>query len=207
MKKLATIISIVISCGIIIALLFYRGFEILDEAFIEPLIAVEINNLNYQFVDDEYCSTTDSHWKSKYSCKLFSLETIDRSSIIDTLGKELIITDEFSDKDGTDTPKDYGIVVWIFSLISSDLSEAYLLKYSDKYQAKWEYSMLNIFVNYNMFSARLGTLLDTVKLDDEDNLIHKGDVIIIVNEINNSLIIRRIHDDTEMIYVFSKDKH
>ena len=81
MKKLSIFSAVIFTLVAGLTLLFYQLCEILDQEMIEPMVASNLEKHNFKIVNQKYCSTPVSDYKSPYACELLKLSTIDDNAI------------------------------------------------------------------------------------------------------------------------------
>ena len=193
---------IVFAVAATISLFLYEAFEVVDQEFIEPVVASNLKLHNYRVVNEEYCSSPDSENLSAYACELRDVKTVDENTVRKIFGKKYRFKKKWVDKnfglDETIEPDSQ----WFISLLTADVYDAYMMEYSSDYLENWDYSVYDMFENYRIFSARFATAIFTARYD-QDRLIFKDNELLIVSRSEKNLLVRKIYGNVEEYYVFS----
>jgi len=198
MKKKSIIkVSLVFIAFIFFSVLFNLLCPIFDKIFIEPSIVLNLEEKNYAILNSELCNKNNSFQFYKIACNIYKQSEFNENYIIKAVGnkykfKETFITSQLD------------ISSSMLSILMPSVYDAYDLKYSTKYKAKWSYSYFNPIKNFQDISKRLAIVMLTPSIFNNNLLIKKDNELIILTETNNGLLVRRIYGDTEEMLVFLK---
>jgi len=144
MKKLAKISAVLFTMVFGLMLMFHEACETLDQQFIAPSVASNLEKHDFKIVDQKYCSAIASNPRARYACELFKADSIDSHRIRQVVGdgyqfKKLLLMKDYIPEESGESD-----LFWPISLFASNSYDAYSMEYSSEYREDWDYSVFNL---------------------------------------------------------------